>query len=166
MRLWVIRHAKSDWSTPGQSDFERPLNDRGRRDGPRMATWLRRQAEPATWIWSSDAVRAQRTAAFVAQGFAAASPQLVLEHRLYLAGFEQLAAVLRTTPDTVSSVAIVAHNPGLTDLVNALAGEQVIDNLPTFGIATFEVSGAWHELRASTARYRSLMNPKRLPGNG
>jgi len=166
MRLWIIRHAKSDWSTPGQSDFERPLNERGRRDGPRMATWLRRQQEPATWIWSSDAARAQRTAAFVAQGFAAASPQLVLEHRLYLAEPERLIDVLRSTPDDVAAVAIVAHNPGLTDLVNVLAGDQVIDNLPTFGVAAFDVNGAWHDLRASTARYRSLMSPKRLPGNG
>ena len=166
MRLWVIRHAKSDWSTPGQSDFERPLNERGRRDGPRMATWLRRQPEPATWIWSSDATRAQRTAAFVAQGFSGASPQLVLEHRLYLAGPERLIDVLRATPDDVGAVAVVAHNPGLTDLVNALAGEQVIDNLPTFGVATFEVTGPWHDLRASTVRYRSLMSPMRLHDDG
>jgi phosphohistidine phosphatase len=62
MKLWLVRHAKSDWSTPGQSDFDRPLNARGRRDGPRMAAWLAEQPEPATWIWCSDAVRARSTA--------------------------------------------------------------------------------------------------------
>ena len=66
MKLWVIRHAKSSWADHGQADLERPLNKRGNADGPRMAHWLATQAEPATWIWSSDAARALATAEFVA----------------------------------------------------------------------------------------------------
>jgi phosphohistidine phosphatase len=163
MRLWLIRHAKSDWSTPGQSDFDRPLNDRGRRDGPRMAHWLGRQSKPAGWIWCSDAVRARSTAEFVLDGFGPARPELVLEHRLYLADPDQLLDVLRETPDSVESAALIAHNPGLTELVNLLAGEPVLDNLPTFGVAAFRVQRPWVELRFGAGRLLELMSPKRLP---
>jgi phosphohistidine phosphatase len=166
MRLWLIRHAKSDWSTPGQDDFDRPLNDRGQRDGPRMAAWLAAQRKPAAWIWCSDAVRARSTAEFVRAGFAAAGPELVLDHRLYLAGPEQLLDVLRETPDTIESVALIAHNPGLTELVNLLAGSAVLDNLPTFGVAALRVPAPWVDLRFGAGRMVELVSPKRLPDQG
>ena len=38
--LFLMRHAKSDWSDSAQSDFDRPLNKRGRSDAPRMAALL------------------------------------------------------------------------------------------------------------------------------
>jgi phosphohistidine phosphatase len=163
MKLWIIRHAKSDWSTPGQSDFERPLNDRGRRDGPRMAAWLAQQKGPASWVWCSDAVRARSTAEFVLQGFASAKPELVVDHRLYLADAAQLLDVLRETPASIESVAVIAHNPGLTELVNLLAGEAALHNLPTFGVALFKVSHPWLDLRAGAARLKAVMTPRQLP---
>ena len=162
MRLWIIRHAKSDWSSPGQADRDRPLNARGERDGPVMAQWLAAQESPATWIWTSPAARARRTAAFVSQGFAAVSPTLIEAPALYLAAPEDIIDVLRGTPADVSSAAVIAHNPGLTDLVNALAEKALIENLPTFGVAAFEVDLPWHALRPGTARLVSLMTPKRL----
>jgi phosphohistidine phosphatase len=163
VKLWVIRHAKSSWANAGQSDFERPLNKRGNADGPRMATWLAEQASPATWIWTSDAARALATSGFVASGFASANPQTIPEHRLYHASPEGALDLLRETPSEVTSAAVVAHNPGLTWLVNLLSGEQTIDNLPTFGIARFDVTGSWPELDYSKATLDLLMAPKQLP---
>ena len=39
-RLLIMRHAKSDWDSEAQTDFERPLNYRGRKDAPKMAQHL------------------------------------------------------------------------------------------------------------------------------
>ena len=163
MKLWLIRHAKSDWSEPGLSDFDRPLNKRGRRDGPKMQAWLSTQDHPASWIWSSRATRARTTADFVAAGFAAASPTIIEDRRLYLASAETLLDVLRETPVPEASVALVAHNPGLTHLVNLLSGAEVLDNLPTFGVARFEVDTPWPSLRFGGARLERVTSPKRLP---
>ena len=163
MKLWIIRHAKSSWAEPAQSDFERPLNKRGNADGPRMARWLASQPEPATWIWTSDAARARATAAFVAEGFAASAPRVVADSRLYLAGVNELCDVLRETPSDEHSVALVAHNPGLTYLVNHLAQEDVIDNLPTFGVARFAIEGPWASLNPQGANLELVTAPKRLP---
>jgi len=163
MKLWLIRHAKSDWSSGAATDFERPLNARGERDGPRVAAWLAGEPDPASWIWSSDAIRALSTADFVARGFAAAGAQVVAEHRLYDAGPERLLEVVRETPPEVTSAALVAHNPGLTVLVNLLAGETISQNLPTFGVARFEVPGPWAELTFGRAELELLTSPKHLP---
>lgn len=39
VELLIMRHAKSAWDS-GDSDFDRPLSDRGERDAPRMAAWI------------------------------------------------------------------------------------------------------------------------------
>ncbi len=163
MKLWLIRHAKSAWGDRGLSDFDRPLNGRGKRDGPRMAAWLSDQSDPATWLWTSTAVRAQATAAFVQDGFELDADRVISEDRLYHASPEQILDVVRQTPGDVTAVAVVAHNPGLTWLVNAMGSDPVTDNLPTFGVARFDCSGGWDGLTAGSARLDFLVSPKTLP---
>lgn len=162
MKLWLIRHAKSAWSSPGLSDFERPLNGRGQRDGPKMAAWLAAQTDPATWLWSSTAVRALATARFVQEGFALDDDALATSDDLYHATPETLLDVIRQTPVEVPSVALVAHNPGLTWLVNLLGRKPVTDNLPTFGVARFDCPAPWQTLQAGTATLDFLASPKTL----
>lgn len=166
MKIWLIRHAKSSWSEPGRRDFDRPLNRRGERDGPIMAGWLARQSDPATWLWTSTAVRAQATARFVRRAFDLADDAVVASDELYEASPEQILDVLRETPAGVASVAVVAHNPGLTWLANTLADSPVTDNLPTFGVVRFDYAGAWHDLRAGTATFDFLAAPKLIGDDG
>lgn len=162
MKLWLIRHAKSDWQSGAVTDFHRPLNARGERDGPFMAEWLARQHHPASWIWTSDAVRARSTAEFVAEGFRAADPEVVAEHTLYNAAAQTILDVIRTTPPDVESAAVVAHNPGMTEALNLLAGEVVTDNLPTFGVARLQVPEPWAELAFGLGVLELITGPKRL----
>lgn len=160
--LWIIRHAKSSWGDPSQTDFDRPLNRRGNADGPHMAQWLARQSPAASWIWTSDAARALATTEFVRSGFAAADPHAVHDHRLYHATPEIIFQVLGETPSDVSCAAVVAHNPGLTYVVNLLARRTAIDNLPTFGIARFDFRGTWAGLGPGEGILGQLMAPKLL----
>lgn len=162
MKLWLIRHAKSDWGDPRLTDFDRPLNGRGRRDGPRVARWLAAQDHPATWIWTSSAARALATARFVQQGFGVADAALVALDELYHASTEDLLDVIRRTPGTVASVALVAHNPGLTWLVNCLGPDSATDNLPTFGVARFDCPGSWELLSPGRATLELLTSPKTI----
>ena len=161
MRLWLIRHAKSSWSSSARSDFDRPLNQRGERDGPKMRNWLAGHSHPAQWIWTSDATRAAATAAFVAEAFPGAT--LKADHRLYGATPATLMGVLRETPAAIETAAIVAHNPGITESVNLLVGTEAIDNMPTFGAALLCWPGGTDALQIGAARLEALMSPKRLP---
>ena len=104
-------------------------------------------------------MRAKETAGFVTAGFNAT---FVEEPDLYLAGPETILQCLRATPADVHSVAVVAHNPGLTYLVNLLGKESVTDNLVTFGTALFRVQGAWTDLAFGAAEFISLQTPKAL----
>ena len=162
VKLWIIRHAKSSWADRGQADFERPLNDRGERDGRSMKSWLGRQDGFADWIWSSDAKRALATSEFVRRAFASTNPQIVEDHRLYLADPDAILSVVRETPEDVRSVVLVAHNPGLTYLVNMLAAANATDNLPTFGVARFSYAGKWIDLERGRSKLDFLVSPKTI----
>jgi phosphohistidine phosphatase len=61
-RLTLVRHAKSDWSLPGQQDWDRALNRRGQRDAPEMARRLRGRRLKPDLVLTSPAVRAVTTA--------------------------------------------------------------------------------------------------------
>ncbi len=163
MKLWLIRHAKSDWNEPGLADFDRPLNARGERDGPAMADWLAAQSDPASWVWTSTARRARTTAGFVQLGFSLSDNAVIGVDDLYHATPEQILDVVRQTPSEVQSVAVVAHNPGMTWLVNGMGQDAITENLPTFGIARFDCAGDWASLRAGSARLDFLVSPKTLP---
>ncbi|MEM1231403.1 MAG: histidine phosphatase family protein [Pseudomonadota bacterium] len=163
--LWIIRHAKSSWQDPGTRDHERPLNARGERDGARMAAHLVSCADPPQWLFTSTARRAAATARFVQQAFDIAPEQVIALEHLYHASAQTVLTQLQETPAACNSVALVAHNPGLTDFVNAMAAEPWLANLPTFGTAHFQVSvEAWHELRFGTGTLTAFFAPKQLPG--
>ncbi len=41
--LLIVRHAKSSWDDLSQKDFDRPLNDRGKKDAPAMAKRIHKE---------------------------------------------------------------------------------------------------------------------------
>jgi len=123
-----------------------------------MQRWLAKQPFVPAWIWTSDAARARATAKFVHRAFPNAT--LVEDRQLYGATPETILSVVRATPAEVESVAVVAHNPGMTQCVNLLAGERVLDNLPTFGIARLQWFGDPREVAFGQAIVETLMVPK------
>ncbi len=162
MKLWVIRHAKSSWADPGQTDFDRPLNERGLKDGKRLVRWMSALKERPGFICSSDAVRARLTAEFVREGCGTPSVQLVFEHRIYEASPATLLTVVQGLPAGCPSAALVGHNPGSTEFINRMVGRSVIDNLPTLGIAILELSDAFADARFGCAQLVQLHSPKTL----
>ena len=60
--LLLIRHAKSSWDDPGLSDYERPLNERGKKDAPAMAEKLYERGIKIDAFVTSPARRARKTA--------------------------------------------------------------------------------------------------------
>jgi phosphohistidine phosphatase SixA len=84
------------------------------------------------------------------------------DHRLYAASVDVQLAVLREVSEGVASVALIAHNPESTEFVNALAGEKVIEKLPTLGIAMLHVPVPWSEVILGCATFIALHTPKAL----
>jgi phosphohistidine phosphatase len=146
--LLVLRHAKSSWNDPRLDDHERPLNERGRRDGPRMGKLVREFGLIPDIVISSDAVRAQLTAEAVAEA-ARYAGEILLDPHLYLASPADILSLLRTVGENVETLMIIGHNPGLEELVGQLTGEQ--HDLPTAALAHIVLEiDQWRDLTRST----------------
>jgi phosphohistidine phosphatase len=139
-RLLILRHAKSSWKHRDREDHDRPLNERGRRDAPRMGAWLAERGLRPDRILSSTARRARKTAAEVART-SGAEAELVLSADLYMADPNAILEALRATPDDCETVLVVGHNPGVEDLVRRLTGQAV--TMPTAALAhiRLDISG-------------------------
>jgi|TARA_B110000263_G_scaffold74978_1_gene65448 phosphohistidine phosphatase len=116
-----MRHAKSDWSGPQISDFERPINKRGTRNAIRVGQWMNENNHIPQKIISSPALRAKETIELVTEQISKFNLEdLTYEDELYLAGFTQLIEFINTFKDKVQSLMLVGHNPGIENLVNYL----------------------------------------------
>lgn len=137
--LYIVRHAKSSWDDPALRDFDRPLNDRGKKDAPMMGKRLRKRGITPDILISSSAKRARSTAKRIAQALNIDEKQVRLSDNLYHAGPDMILSVIQQLPDTAHSVMLFGHNPGLTDFVNQYIHVH-IDNLPTCGIVAAKFS--------------------------
>ncbi|MFD7136594.1 SixA phosphatase family protein [Streptomyces sp. NPDC059894] len=165
-RLVVLRHAKSAWPE-GVADHERPLGARGRRDAPAAGRALAQGGWVPDLALCSTAVRARLTWELAGAEWGS-RPPVRYEPRLYAAGRHELLAVVRETPADVGTLLLVGHNPGLQELVLALAGdgpgdtlEQVRVKFPTSAIAVLDWSGpGWADLAPGGARLTATAVPR------
>ena len=160
--LLVLRHAKSSWNDSALGDHERPLNERGRRDGPRMGQLIREYGLIPDVVISSDAVRARLTAQAVAEA-ARYSGEILLDERLYLASPADILLLLQTVRENAATIMIVGHNPGLEELVEQLTGER--QDLPTAALAQIVLPiDRWRDLTSATrGTLMGHWRPKELP---
>jgi phosphohistidine phosphatase len=121
--LLLLRHAKSSWDNAGLTDYNRPLNDRGRRDAPRMGKLIRREGLTPNLMLSSSAKRAATTAELVALEFSLTS-EIRYTESLYLAEPETYIVLARQVSDDIESIMMVGHNPGIQELVEWLTGQD------------------------------------------
>ncbi len=122
-RLLLLRHAKSSWGEASLSDYDRPLNDRGRHDAPRIGRLLRREDLVPDLIIASSARRAATTAELVAEA-ASFEGELRYTDKLYLAEPEAYLALARRADESVNTLLLVGHNPGIQELVALLTGRD------------------------------------------
>jgi phosphohistidine phosphatase len=155
-RLVIIRHAKSarPFDVPDQ---RRPLADRGRREAPTIGRWLQEHLDQLDLVVCSPAARARETWELAAAEMPHA-PRVVYDERLYAASAEDLLEVVQQLPDDASAAALVAHNPGLEELVAVLTGKYRA--LKTSGVAVVSWSGSWPDAAPGYASLEEHTKPQ------
>lgn len=160
--LYLIRHAKSSWDDPSQTDFERTLNERGVKDAPRMAKLLQSKNVNPDLIISSPATRAISTAEIFAAQFKYPSEKILSDARIYEAAMRDLADVVHDINDDCGTVFLFGHNPGISNFANLLSNQPVVD-MPTCAIAGFELNiNSWSEAERYCGKLILFEYPKKL----
>jgi phosphohistidine phosphatase len=119
--LLLMRHAKAADAKGGQPDTDRPLSAPGQRDAVRLGSWLRQQGLVPDLVISSSARRAAETAAAVIES-SGCGGEWQATPSLYEAEAKAYFEVLRRVPAACATVLVVAHNPGIEGMVEALTG--------------------------------------------
>jgi len=124
--------------------------------GQRLAA---RDIQPDAFIVST-ARRAAATARLMAPALGFSLANIQWREELYLASPSTMKSVIRQSADHVQTLALLAHNPGITELVNQLAGTE-IGNIPTCGVVILELPvDHWAEV-SNKASLRDFDYPKK-----
>ena len=164
--LTLLRHAKSSWDNPGMADYDRPLNDRGRRDAPFVGQFFQQVGLTPDLIVSSPARRARQTCDLFAQE-AGYNTRIRWEENIYAASSDSLLAVVRSLRDDAGHVLMVGHNPGFEDLAGALIGADGPGayslRMPPAAAAHLVLAvDVWRETQPGCGQLQWLVTPKLL----
>lgn len=170
--LILMRHAKSSWKDRTLDDHDRPLNKRGRQAAPAMARWLAAQGHAPDTVLCSSARRARETLD-LARAATPALPEPRIAPALDQASPSALLDELKNLPDSCTCALLIAHQPGLGELVRLLARgvrtpelKRAFAKFPTAAVAILEADiPAWNELGLETAELMDFAAPRELGGS-
>jgi phosphohistidine phosphatase len=156
----LIRHVKSDWSN-WLPDFDRPVRDDRKKDALRIAREIAKKNTVPTYIISSPAKRTMQTAKLFCKEWGLPFKDVVKEKPLYEGTAKEILAAIHSADEKYSSIAIVCHNPAITDFARQYS-EVAIDNVPTSGAIgiTFDVSH-WQDIK-DKGKAKWSFRPKEL----
>lgn len=158
--LLIIRHAKSDTTFWG-NDFERPLNERGKKDAPVMATRIKDRNIYIDVFISSPAKRAKKTAELFYEELGTDKHGINFISALYHATKEIFYDVVAGINDTFNTAALFSHNPGISNFVNELIETIHIDNMPTCAVFAVQAQcNSWKEFKKSEKVFLFFDYPK------
>lgn len=159
--LLIIRHAKSSWDF-SSSDFDRPLNERGHHDAPMMAKRLMEKKINIDAFISSPANRALTTAEYFFKAFHknTTSTGIIQLPELYHAAASVFFDTIKNLNNDFNTIAIFAHNPGITDFVTQLT-QTKIDNMPTCGVFAVKIKiDSWKQFQKAEKEFWFFDYPK------
>ena len=157
-QIRLVRHGQAAPSRFGQTDFSRPLDQRGLDDLYNTTQQLlARSDNTADWLWASSAARTQTTAQAISS---ICNCPIQLEEDLYLAGPESILSVLQSTPEDFHDVILVGHNPGISMLAGLLNSPAQTIELDTLGIVELTFTGQWQDLNFGQCRFQATYDYK------
>lgn len=164
--LGLLRHAKSDWDDMSTRDFDRGLNNRGRRGAALMGEHIREGDYDFDLLLASPAERVKKTLESAELGM---TPRF--DQRLYLSSADTMIDVIHEKGGEDHAILICAHNPGLQEMLlrliapsneNALFDEASI-KFPTAAFAVIELAiDDWSELGGEDGKLVHFLRPRDL----
>jgi phosphohistidine phosphatase len=160
LTLYLLRHAKSSWDDASQQDFERPLNNRGRKACAVIGEVIEEKGIDFDLVLVSTALRTRQTIELVKER-AKLRGDVRYDERIYEATVSQLLEVISQVDNDRKSVLLVGHNPGLEGLLTLLTGEDV--RLTTANLAKIKIKATkWSANLANKGTLDWIVRPKEV----
>jgi phosphohistidine phosphatase len=159
--IYLIRHAKSSWANVGQTDFDRPLNERYKMDAPIMGRGLLERKEIPDLVYCSTAKRARKTCKKIITEVGIPNSLIQFEEDLYHASYKDILNRIGETNNKHQSIYVIGHNPGLSVLASMLTDDSV--EMVTCSIVKIKFDcDDWHEVFSNTGELVYHDYPKNI----
>jgi len=165
-RLFLLRHAKAAWASPGMRDFDRPLDASGIADAEATGVIMRTNGYVPELTLCSNAIRARQTLEGIAGN--ADTGRVLYFDDLYREDATGYLSIIRKSGN-VDSLLVIGHNPMLEDLAMALApaGEPCAQaalhsGFPTSGLAVVRFEGRLSEAVPGRGYLEAVLMPPSL----
>lgn len=154
--LFLLRHAKASRESPTRQDFDRPLDERGHRDARLIGEFMLKERIAPAVVLCSPAERTKQTSALVIDTARLVAP-VRYEPGIYEASMPDLLEIIAGTEESMASVLLVGHNPGIEDLLGQLTGGGGAKHMKTAAFAEITLDGAtWSEMPNHSSRRGQL----------
>ena len=160
-QIFLLRHAKSDWSALGHQDFERPLAERGVQDASLMSKYIKDQDYKIDKVLCSTARRTKETFDICADGFNFLIEDASYLDELYFGEANAIISLIESLDDSLASILIVGHNPTIHILTERIT-RNLIDKYPTCALAEISLENSWKDLSLKQCKLKSFIKPKEL----
>ena len=171
-KLTLMRHAKSSWADYSQSDMDRPLSPRGKKDAPKMGRYLYENDLHPDLVFCSPAQRTRETLARLQTAFGG-SLNVRFDKSIYSAGMGHgLISLLHSLKADFDHVMIVGHNPAMQELALSLINwaardedthQRLRNKFSTGSVISMEFdSGDWTSAALGAGTFTHFMAPKLL----
>lgn len=159
-KLFIIRHAKSDWSNPFLYDIDRPLNKRGKTNAKYMGKLLESKNVYPDLFLSSPAKRAKKTSNKIAKELGFKKNEIVFSDDIYESSANTLLNIIKSIDNKYNIVFLVGHNPGLNMIAYNLI--RFDENIPTCGIVQIDFDiNRWEEISDNNSKLISFQYPNK-----
>jgi phosphohistidine phosphatase len=155
-KLLLIRHAKATHET-GYADFDRPLTTKGFEQAELMSTRLPANNIQPKIVVSSPALRTLSTAEVFIRNLQL--DPVITDQAIYDASESTLLKVIYNLPDEHDFIALIGHNPGISQVLYTLSG--AIKDVPPCSVALIEFEAdSWAELYEGSGKLTFYDTPK------
>lgn len=169
VRLLLLRHAKSSWDNPRQSDFERPLNGRGHRAVPLIGRYMAREQLFPDRILCSSAQRTRETLAGLL-GFLRTPGDVSITERLYHDAEDSYLPLIRSMAGSARTLLVIGHNPAIQDTALEIVGHgdrvlraAVHEKYPTAALSVITVEmDDWLMVTPGSGTLEQFVRPRDL----
>ena len=156
--IFIVRHSKSSWKNINLSDYDRPLNKRGKKDAEIMSIELLKKNISIDFLLSSSSKRTIITSKYFIDKIKINKYEFF--DSLYHASSDKIYSSIIELKNEFNKVMIVGHNPGLTNVINLLTNLSLY-NLPTSGIVIIEFDiPYWNEIKPRLGKVKWMKFPK------
>lgn len=162
-RLYLVRHAKAESRAPMFKDFERELTGEGYIDAARMGSFLRDKGAQVQRLAASSAFRTRQTAQVFAEQLHFDWEKVELIDDLYDCGARAYIATVHQTPEDISELMIVGHNPDVSYFSEYLT-KDFYENMGKGSVCIIEFEDIeWAGVSSRTGKLVSFFSVKNLP---